>query len=67
MDANAYYEEKLSAEEALNQLRQFLQIIRSVGGTMGTVWHNHLLGTAPEFEGWREVYAQFVQEATKQS
>jgi hypothetical protein len=64
MDANAYYEEKLSAEEALDQLRQLLQSVRAVGGTISTVWHYHLLGTAPEFEGWREVYAQFVKEAT---
>lgn len=65
MDANAFYEQKLSAEEALTELRQFLKVIRSVGGTMGTVWHNHLLGTAPEFEGWREAYAAFVKEATQ--
>jgi hypothetical protein len=65
MDANAYYEQQLSAEQALAELRQYLQVIRSVGGTMSTIWHNHFLGTAPEFEGWRETYAQFVQEATK--
>lgn len=66
MDANAYYEQTLSAEEALGELREFLRLIRSLGGTMSTVWHNHLLGTAPEFEGWRETYAQFVAEATRE-
>lgn len=64
MDANAYYEQQQTAEETLAELRQYLQVTRSVGGTMSTIWHNHLLGTAPEFEGWREVYAQFVAEAT---
>lgn len=63
MDANAYYEQKLSPDEALSELRELLRVTRSVGGTMGTLWHNHFLGTAPEFEGWREVYEQFVQEA----
>lgn len=65
MDANAYYEQRLSADEALGELRELLRVIRSVGGTMSTVWHNHFLGTAPEFEGWRETYARFVAEATK--
>ncbi|RPD44438.1 polysaccharide deacetylase family protein [Paracnuella aquatica] len=63
MDANAYHEQKLSPDEALSELRELLRVTRSVGGTMGTLWHNHFLGTAPEFEGWREVYEQFVQEA----
>lgn len=67
MDANAYYEQGFSAEEALKELQDLLAVVRSVGGTMGTLWHNHFLGTAPEFEGWREAYAQFVAEATKQS
>lgn len=64
MDANAYYEQKLSANETLTQLRELLQAVRAVGGTLSTVWHNHLLGTDPGFAGWREVYAQFVHEAT---
>ncbi|OLY94141.1 hypothetical protein SAMN05444008_11035 [Cnuella takakiae] len=62
MDATAYYQQKQTPEETLAELRELLKTIRSVGGTMSTVWHNHLLGTAPEFEGWREVYAQFVAE-----
>lgn len=64
MDANAFYEQNLSPDETLTELRDYLRVIRSVGGTMTTIWHNHILGTAPEFEGMREVYAQFVAEAT---
>ena len=61
MDANAYYEQNLSPDEALNELKQFYTSIKEVNGTMITLWHNNFLGTAREFEGWREVYEQFIQ------
>ncbi|MGZ8538785.1 MAG: hypothetical protein ACXWV9_11005, partial [Flavisolibacter sp.] len=60
MDANAYYEQKLSAEEALIELMQYYEVIKSVNGTMITLWHNNFLGTAKEFEGWRGAYEKFV-------
>jgi hypothetical protein len=31
---------------------------------MITIWHNSFLGTAPEFEGWKAVYEQFVAAVT---
>lgn len=60
MDANAYYEQKLSAEEALIEMMQYYEVIKSVNGTMITLWHNSFLGTSKEFEGWRDVYERFV-------
>ncbi len=32
---------------------------------MITIWHNTFLGTDPTFKGWREVYEQFIKEATR--
>jgi hypothetical protein len=63
MDANAYYEENKTAGEALQEMLRYLEVIRSVNGTMITIWHNSFLGMDPAFEGWREVYEQFVQKA----
>jgi len=60
MDANAHYEEKKTATEAFNEILQYHDAIRSVGGTMITIWHNSFLGIDPEFEGWRETYEQFI-------
>jgi len=60
MDANAFYEEKKSAAEAFNELMHYHDTIRSVGGTMTTIWHNSFLGTDPSFEGWKETYEQFI-------
>ncbi|HEV7334002.1 MAG TPA: polysaccharide deacetylase family protein [Flavisolibacter sp.] len=59
MDANAYYEEKISHTDAFQEMMQFYEVIRSVNGTMITVWHNSFLGIDPAFEGWRDVYEQF--------
>jgi hypothetical protein len=44
----------------LDELNQYAAVVQSVHGQLITIWHNSFLGTDPEFEGWREVYAQFV-------
>jgi hypothetical protein len=60
MDANAYYEEKLTPEAALEELKQYYQVIKSVQGTMITIWHNSFLGTSEELEGWKDTYQKFI-------
>ena len=67
MDANSYYEQNLSAREALQELRQYYQTIRSVNGTMITIWHNSFLGSCDAFEGWSETYEQFLMEIRKET
>jgi hypothetical protein len=62
MDANAYYEQGLTAAQALQELMQYYRHIRKVNGMMVTIWHNHFLGTDPTFAGWREVYEVFLSE-----
>jgi hypothetical protein len=64
MDANAYYEQKLSAEEALQEMILYYQAVKDVNGTLITIWHNNFLGTDREFEGWREMYRRFVEMVT---
>jgi hypothetical protein len=64
MDANAYYEQGLSAPAALEELDQYLKQIKSVGGTMITIWHNSFLGTDESFAGWKETYHEFISRAT---
>jgi hypothetical protein len=34
--------------------------IKMVNGTMITIWHNNFLGDDPGFEGWKEIYQQFI-------
>lgn len=60
MDANSYYEQKLSAEAAFEELTQYYTAVKSVNGNLITIWHNNFLGTDEAFNGWREVYEKFV-------
>lgn len=64
MDANAFFEERKSPQEALEELMAYYKVIRSVNGTMITIWHNPFLGTDPLFEGWKEVYEEFVRRVS---
>ena len=64
MDANAYYEQGLSATEAAEELERYHQSVRSVDGTLITIWHNSFLGTAEEFDGWRTLYQNFIARLT---
>jgi len=60
MDANSYYEQQLPAEAAFEELMQYYYAVKSVNGTMITVWHNNFLGSDRSFAGWKEIYRQFV-------
>jgi peptidoglycan/xylan/chitin deacetylase (PgdA/CDA1 family) len=62
MDANAYYEEKLTAAGALQQMMDYYQVCKQYHGTLVTLWHNNFLGTSAPFAGWRQAYQQFIAQ-----
>ncbi len=62
MEANSFFEQKLTAQQALEEMRHYYSVIKAVNGTMITLWHNTFLGTDKLFQGWREVYALFLKE-----
>lgn len=62
MDANSFFEQRLSPEAALQEMKDYYKKVREVGGMMITIWHNTFLGTDPLFSGWREVYKEFLEE-----
>jgi hypothetical protein len=62
MDANSFYEEKCNPQQALAELMHYYHAIKKVNGLMITIWHNNILGTDPQFSGWREVYEVFLKE-----
>lgn len=63
MEANSFYEQKFSANQALEELQHYYKIVKSINGLLITIWHNNFLGTGKIFAGWREVYEQFIKEA----
>ena len=62
MEANSFFEQKFSPEQALQEMRYYYQQVKEVNGTFISIWHNTFLGTDQRFDGWREIYYQFVQE-----
>lgn len=60
MDANAYYEQKQNAAQTFEELMHYYTVCKAVNGTLISIWHNHFLGTAKEFEGWAAIYEQFI-------
>jgi len=65
MEATAYYEQKLTAEEALQEMVQYYKGIKAVHGTMVTIWHNSFLGVDDECKGWKDAYLQLVSTIRK--
>jgi hypothetical protein len=62
MDANSYYEQKQNAEQAYEELIHYLDVCKTVNGTLITIWHNNFLGTAKEFRGWKDIYENFIAQ-----
>lgn len=62
MEANSYYELKHTPAQAKEEMRRLYDAVRSIEGTFIMIWHNSFLGTEKIYEGWREVYAEFITE-----
>jgi hypothetical protein len=60
MEANSFFEQEHSTEQAEAELKKYFNVVRSVNGTLITIWHNTFLGTAETYKGWREVYDKFL-------
>ena len=67
MDANSFYEQHLSADEALQEMLHYCEVVKDVKGLFISIWHNHFLGTDKMFEGWKEAYAAAVEKISGSS
>jgi hypothetical protein len=62
MEANSFYEQKQTAQQALDEMRYYYSTTKSVNGHFIMIWHNSFLGTDPLYKGWRDIYQQFIKE-----
>lgn len=62
MDANAYFEEHLSAQEASDELQYYHDTVKSVDGEFSIILHNHFLAQQKEWVEWRKMYEDFLQK-----
>ena len=60
MDANSYYEQGMSATEALDELISYYNKCREINGTFISIFHNHFLGADKKFAGWKDMYSGFI-------
>ncbi|MFI5132516.1 MAG: polysaccharide deacetylase family protein, partial [Chitinophagales bacterium] len=62
MEANSFYEQQYSPERALEEMRHYYKVVKSVSGYLIMIWHNSFLGTDRLTADWRDVYEQFIKE-----
>lgn len=64
MEANSFYEQKFTPEQALEEMRHYYKAVQSVNGYFIMIWHNSFLGTDQLYAGWREAYEEFIKEVS---
>jgi hypothetical protein len=60
MDANSYFEQQLSADDALLELKDYYNIVKQVGGNCTIILHNSFLTEQPQWLPWRKMYEAFL-------
>ena len=66
MDANSFFEQKLTPEQAFAEMMHYYNVVRSVNGTLITLWHNTFLGTDKYYAGWRDIYQRFIHSIVQE-
>lgn len=62
MDANSFYEQKNTPQQAYHELQMYYEQVKKLKGIFISVWHNFILGTDRSFAGWREMFELFMKE-----
>jgi hypothetical protein len=62
MDANSFYEQKQTPQQAFEELMKYYDAVKKVKGMLITIWHNHLLGTDKKTKGWSVMFEIFMKE-----
>ncbi|MEO6228840.1 MAG: hypothetical protein ABJB11_08855 [Ferruginibacter sp.] len=65
MEANSYYEQKYTPQQAYDELIHYTDICKQVNGRLITIWHNNFLGFGKEFAQWKHTYSKFILNLKK--
>lgn len=63
MDANSYFEQQLSADEAFVELLDYYNVVKQIGGNCSIILHNSFLTEQPQWLPWRKMYERFLATA----
>lgn len=61
MEANSFFEQNYTAEQANEELQQYQDVVKSVNGQLITIFHNHFVTAQKEWLPWRNMYADFLK------
>lgn len=61
MEANSYFEQKMTPNQAEDELQHYYDVVKKVNGQLITIFHNHFLTEQPEWVSWRRMYEHFLQ------
>ena len=61
MEANSYFEQEYTSTQAAEELQQYHDVIKSVGGDLITIFHNHFITEQKEWLPWRKMYEDFLK------
>ncbi|MES2776661.1 MAG: hypothetical protein V4722_20960 [Bacteroidota bacterium] len=61
MEANSIFEQKHTPAQALEELKQYHDVVKKVGGTLSTIFHNHLIGMDENGRKWMDMYTKFLK------
>ncbi len=62
MEANSYFEQHLTTNEAAIELQSYYDVVKKVNGQFITIFHNHFLTEEPQWLPWRKMYEAFLQK-----
>ncbi|MFY7965129.1 MAG: polysaccharide deacetylase family protein [Chitinophagaceae bacterium] len=62
MDANCIFEQKLTPQQALEEMLFYYNTVKNVNGNFMYIMHNHFLANQPEWKSWVTVYNDFLTQ-----
>lgn len=60
MEANSFFEQDYSAQEAGEEMQYYYDIVKRVNGEFISLFHNHFLTEQPAWVEWRRMYETFL-------
>lgn len=67
MEATFKYYLKSTPQEAIKEINELIDAVKSVNGTFVSVWHNESLSDVGIWKGWKDVYITMLEKVTQAS
>jgi len=61
VDDTLRYNMKLNASEVLDNIKDIIQSVKDVNGTLITIWHNDTFSEQGVWKGWKNVYEDMIK------